>query len=338
MAFRHRLMPLLYINLNSICSEKVPADVLKNLKESFHENTHKNLLLTGELVRIMKLLKESGINVLTYKGPVLAHSAYGNIGYRQFGDIDILTDKAGAQKAKELMNSNGYDLYQHIKADDSTYMKLESEFIFINKNTMQKVEINWNFAGNFFYIPNNSNKLFNKLKIIKIHEFKFYTFNPVNQLLALCIHTAKHNWDRIIWIADINQVILTENFDWNIVLKKAEKIGVKRILLINLFLANLIFELNLPKIIFSEFNKDLTVKKISNQIINRIFIQHKEMINFQSKIFLYIKRRENLKEKLIESLNILTKPNYEDYATIPLPNAFFSLYMFIRPLLILTRI
>ncbi len=55
MATRHRLRPLLYYNLNSICPEKVPENVLVDLKEFYHHNVRKNLMLTGELVKVMEV-------------------------------------------------------------------------------------------------------------------------------------------------------------------------------------------------------------------------------------------------------------------------------------------
>ena len=83
MATRHRLMPLLYYNLNKICPDKVPEDVLVSLREFYHSNVRKNLMMTGELVKVMKLLEEKGVNAVTYKGPVLAQMAYGNVGDRK---------------------------------------------------------------------------------------------------------------------------------------------------------------------------------------------------------------------------------------------------------------
>ncbi len=124
------------MNLNFICPEKVPLEILEKLKIEFHANAKKNMLLTGELVKVMKLLDENGINAVTYKGPVLAHSIYGNIAYRQFGDIDILTDKKGALKSKDIIFSEGYELCRPFKVDDSTYMKLESEYILLIKKTV----------------------------------------------------------------------------------------------------------------------------------------------------------------------------------------------------------
>ncbi len=94
-ATRNRLRPLLYLNLNRVGPEKVPGDVLEGLKEFFKSNARHNLLLTSELVKVMDLLENEGVQAVTYKGPVLAQGAYGNLAYREFGDIDVFIDKKG---------------------------------------------------------------------------------------------------------------------------------------------------------------------------------------------------------------------------------------------------
>ncbi|MDO9045366.1 MAG: nucleotidyltransferase family protein, partial [Methanobacteriaceae archaeon] len=123
MASRHRLRPLLYVNLNSICPENVPEDVLGNLKSYYMTNVQKNLMLTGELVKVIEILESNNIKAIPYKGPVLAASGYGKIGLREFGDIDIFIDKTNAIKVKNAMLSNEYELCPLIKIEDSFYMK-----------------------------------------------------------------------------------------------------------------------------------------------------------------------------------------------------------------------
>ncbi|VXD19174.1 hypothetical protein PL8927_620037 [Planktothrix serta PCC 8927] len=75
MANQHKVMPLLYSNLNAICPESVPKPILTKLKIEFQFNTRKSLLLSGELVRILNLFEKQGIPLLPFKGPVLAVSA-----------------------------------------------------------------------------------------------------------------------------------------------------------------------------------------------------------------------------------------------------------------------
>jgi len=191
MASRHRLMPLLYHNLNSICPEMVPEDVLGELKDNFNANVRKNLMMTGELIKVLNLLESDGITAIPYKGPVLALMAYGNIGLREFGDIDILINKSDALTARNIMVSQQYELDSFIDVEHSIYMKLDSEYRFLNKNNGAKIEINWSFEGLFFSFGNNPEFLFNDLERYNVNSLNFNTFSSVNLLIMLCIHCAK---------------------------------------------------------------------------------------------------------------------------------------------------
>ncbi|MGA9380378.1 MAG: nucleotidyltransferase family protein, partial [Phormidium sp.] len=107
-ATQHKLMPLLYSNLNSICPEAVPKAILTKLKVEFQYHTRHCLFLCGELVRLLNLFEGQGIPVLPFKGPVLAASAYGNLLLRQFGDLDILVHAEDIERAKALFLAQGY--------------------------------------------------------------------------------------------------------------------------------------------------------------------------------------------------------------------------------------
>lgn len=334
-ASRHRLKPLLYYNLNAICPKLVHEDTLKELKDSFNANVCKNLMLTGELIKVLNLLESEGITAIPYKGPVLASMAYGNIGLREFRDLDIFIDKSDVLNAKNIIISQGYELYNPIKIEDSFYMKLEPEYQFINKNIGIIIEVKWKFEGNFFSFS-DSNNLSNKLNTFDFNIFKIKTFSPVNQLLILCIHSAKHDWSSLSWICDISEFISNGNIDLLETLKKAEKLGLKRILLINLSLARIFFDLELPDEILYCLNSNHYVKKFSFQIKKRLFEQNKS-INLFEKFFLDLRKRENRFDSVKDCINGLTKPTYADFKEVPLPEFLFLLYYLIRPILLLKR-
>ena len=263
----HMLTPLLYYNLNSICPEKIPHNIIEELKAYYITNIRKNLLMTGELIKILKLLKYDSINAIPYKGPVLTSLAYDNLSLREFGDIDILINKSDALKAKNIMINNGYELYQPIIINDSFYMKLETEYQFYNRKTGTITEIKWKLEGNFFSFPKNSNNLNEHLEKFDLNGFEVETFSTVDQLLILCIHSAKHDWDRLSWICDISEILKSkEKIDWYEILDKSKKMNIKRLLFVNIILAKDLFKLELPDDILTQLNSDVSAIKISKQI------------------------------------------------------------------------
>lgn len=331
------MKPLLYINLNTSCPENIPEKILNSLKRDFQSNIQNSLLLTSELVKIMKLLELNGIEAVPYKGPILSYTIYNNIGYRQFGDIDILIKEEDALEVKNIMLKQGYDFLTPITIDDEYYMKFATEHQFINRANNSIIEIKWKFAGDFFSFPSKSDILSNNLIEIDINGFKMKTFSPENQLLVLCIHAGKHSWTRLSWICDISEFIQKENINWDETLKKAENLRVKRILLVNLFLAKELFGFEVPTIILDQFDNDKSVKKISLQVKKRIFIDQKYSLSLFEKFFSDIKKRENIFDGIKDSFNGLTKPGYKDYEDLPLPPYLFPLYRLIRPFLLLKR-
>ncbi|NCQ92929.1 MAG: nucleotidyltransferase family protein [Microcystis aeruginosa LG13-03] len=55
-ATQHGVMPLLYWNLNQICPQAIPPNVLAQLQDGFYANGAENLFLAGELLNLLKLL------------------------------------------------------------------------------------------------------------------------------------------------------------------------------------------------------------------------------------------------------------------------------------------
>src|SRR5205823_6122929 len=86
---QHGLVPLLYRKL-SRATAGPPSSLLESIRRQDEINAHRTLWLTRELLHIHKALTASGLEVLPYKGPILAQCLYGNLGIRQFSDLDLL--------------------------------------------------------------------------------------------------------------------------------------------------------------------------------------------------------------------------------------------------------
>ena len=84
----HGVLPLIYWHLRATWPEAVPAVSLDDLRDHFHANAQYNLLLTGALLKLLRLFEAHNIPAMPFKGPVLTAMAYGNITLRQFSDMD----------------------------------------------------------------------------------------------------------------------------------------------------------------------------------------------------------------------------------------------------------
>ena len=96
LAIQHGILPLVYKTIKELSQEKasiVPIEFLTELKAQYMGISQRNMLMSAELIRIMKLLEENGIEALAFKGPTLSQMAYGDITLRQYVDLDILVDE-----------------------------------------------------------------------------------------------------------------------------------------------------------------------------------------------------------------------------------------------------
>ena len=340
MASIHGLNPLLYHNINSICPELVQEGVLSELKKYFNANVRKNLLMTGELIKILKLLKIKGIIAIPYKGPILANFVYGDISLREFNDLDIFVNKCDTYEVYKLMLFLGYELDSYPKRMDiSLYFRTQSEHKFINKSNNIVVEIHNKFQGHFFSFPISPQFLHeeNSLKTIVFNNNQVNVLSNENLILLLCIHCARHDWSKLFWICDLSEMFKNHNINYFKLFENAKKLEVKRILLINLYLANDLFGLKLPDELFNHIKKNPNIENICKRLKKRLLTQNNESLNIYEKIVLDLKKRESLKRGLIDVLVSILKPSYLDFEEFPLPTSLYPLYYIIRPFLLIKR-
>jgi hypothetical protein len=114
-AVQHGIIPLLYQSLNTTCPEAVPKANLAQLQNYFHTNAQRNLFLTNEQLKLLTLFESHSIPAISFKGPVLAVSAYGNLSLRRISDLDILVRERGYHKAKELLFDQGHRMLHDSK-------------------------------------------------------------------------------------------------------------------------------------------------------------------------------------------------------------------------------
>lgn len=293
MAAKHRLRPLLYVNLNAVCGEDIPEDVLGDLKSFYSKNAQKNLFMLGESLKILKQMYSQNITAIPYKGPFLAISAYDNVILREFGDIDIFVQSNDVPKVKEILLSEGYKTYFNFNnVKENRYVKSQRECKFLNDDTGLNIEIHWKYSKLSF--PDNIEFFvgFDNLKKVNIGDLNISSLSDEDLVLVLCLHCASHYWKRLNWLCDINELLKKNDIKWIEILEKAEKWSIKRILLINIILLKNLFGFKFPEYILDEINYDKIAQNISQNLKNNFFKkEYKYTISEEG--YLSFKTREN---------------------------------------------
>jgi hypothetical protein len=332
MARVHWLAPLLYQSLDQIHSEAVPEAVRNQLRDYCTGNTRRNLYLTNVLFKLLNLFEAHGIRAVSYKGPVLAASVYGNLALREFCDLDILVHSKDVLRARDLLLSQGYKSSFHLaNAQETAFLRERCEYTLWNGEEDLLVEIQWNIVPRYFSFHLDFDRLCGRLVPVSIGGRQILTLSPEDSLLILCVHGSKHRWNRLEWICGVAELIRTSgSLNWSQVLNDARRLGAQRMLFLGLFLAKDLLEAGLPTEVLQSAQADPVVKSLASQVREKLFREDgKSQGIFQSAIF-DLKAKERWKDRLRYCFGLVVTPNVEDWESISLPSYLSFLYYPLR--------
>ena len=337
-AHTHGLVPLLYRNLHATCPEAVPKAVLGQLERRFYVNDLKNNFLTRELLRLLHLLKSNGIPAIPYKGPALAVAAYGNVAYRQFGDLDMLIHKQDLTRTKELLISEGYQLQLTSEREEAS-LKYHYHYHFVRNDSRVHVEIHWAFTRTYWSFPIDYQRLWSRLQPVALNGAHVSSFHPEDLLLILCAHAAKHYWERLAWICDVAELIRAHpKLEWEQITRQANEVRSGRILLLGLFLASDLLGAVLPEQVLARVRADPEVEWLGTQVREWLFTANSQPGPAFQRHRFYFRMRERWQDKgsfvchlipiyLCQAITL----NEKDRAFLTLPDSLSFCYYLLRP-------
>lgn len=258
------------------------------------ENTGRNLSLTRELLRVMALLEKAGIRAISFKGPVLAAQYYGEIGLRQFGDLDILVSRRDVPRAQKLLLSNGYRTLLFRWFDPHCQL--------LHPEGKRVVELHRELMPRTFYVPFDWNALWDRSELFSLIGTEVRTLSAEDLLLFLCAHGAKHLWERMVWVCDVAQILRARpQLDWDRLLQSAREAGAERMLLLGLFLAQDLMGVELPVVIVRKASGDAEVKRLVLDMKDRLLRKAIGPFGVVETLPFYLRMRERWGDRIRDS-------------------------------------
>ena len=336
LSYRHAVLPLLYTTLKNILPEE---KLISTLKPYYMNTIQKNMSMSLELIEVLHLFKKFEIDALCFKGPVLSQVAYGDITLRQYGDLDILIKKEDKQKMIDLMIRNKYSPEITLKEQTKhTFLNAVNVLGFSTPSAKSFIEIHWRLLSKNYAIHWEESLLWNKTTSIQINHQTIQTLHFEQSLLYLCAHGSKHLFERLSWVCDIDRSVRNEkNIDWETLLNNAEKLGIRRILLLSLSLAQKLLNLPLPKEIEKKIATDTTIESLLTSIIRLHFSHYAKREKSYSTFKLLYLMRENTNDKFHFIWSALFATKFDDFKFIQLPTYLAFLYPLVRPLRLIIK-
>ena len=331
-AHHHCLAPMLYQHLGAIDSTLVPAYVLDRLQRDIHHNTRSNLFLTGELLKLLDLLAEHGIRAVSFKGPTLALKAYGDVGLRQFGDLDILVHRRDIPKVKDLLISRNFkSTLELTKTQQAALLRFDSAYTFKNQQGVV-LDIHWNLIERHLAFDVDLHGLWDRVEPVIFNGKELLTLSGEDLLLLLCLHGFTHLWERLGWICDVASLIDSrDDLDWELILRNATTLGARKILSLGLLLARDLLGASVPPEVLRSLAPDRRVKSLAEQIRAQLFTEQSVPQGLFAEAATLMSLRERRRDRFKAGVRLALTPRSYDWMFVSVPDSLFFLYYLLRP-------
>ena len=338
LARKHGVMPLLYWNLHTVCPQAVPGATLELLKSFFQDNVRRNLFLSGELIKLLKLLEMEGIPAIPFKGPVLAASVYGSLALRSFWDLDLLVHKRDVLQVKSILLARGYRPEHKLSAlGEVVHLQLDCEYNFDRNYDNLHLEIHWRIVSGYIRFQLDPEGLWERHVLLPFAGTTVRSLSPEDQLLILCLHNgAKHHWQRLSMICDLAELIRShQGMDWEWVLEQAAGLNIRRIIFLGLLMAGDLTGARLPPEVLKRAQQDPEVESLKARIREELFTEVEDPAKNLKNCITYFRMRERLSDRLRYLSHIMsevTTPSEKEEELLLVPAFLYFLYYIIRPI------
>jgi hypothetical protein len=330
LANQHGTTSLLYQNLAPL-DGVIPIAVLQSLRQAYDHNIHKTLFLARELIRILDCLADLGIEVIPYKGIVLAEVYYGDMALRQSGDMDLFVRSQDMARIKNAIRDLGFTPRLSIPEDaEADYIAAGYECTFDCAAGKNLLELQWALQPRYYAVDFDMEGLFDRAVNATLAGRTVKMPSPEDLLLILSVHAAKHVWGRLIWLRDIAQILQRDNLNWDWIQPQARHLGVERILHITLLLLDRFFGTRLPAVVETK----LLMDKTANVLVQQIAISIATGVNYEEEKLSYFRLMMRLRERKTDRLRFLARltftPGPGEWKAVHLPKPLFPLYRLVR--------
>ena len=208
-ARRHRVTQSVFSALRDHAADLVPQGVLETLRRHALTDHAVCQIQAVEIGAISQAFAAAGIDVLVLKGLPLSLGLYGNPAIRGIGDVDLLIDPAQLRHGDRLLTELGY-LRQGAAILDSgqtACLRRVKDIAYRHHVTGQSIELHQRLTENPYLLPCDVPTLWRDRESVMLGGAAIATLPRRSLALYLCIHGSMHCWERLRWLVDLAELL-----------------------------------------------------------------------------------------------------------------------------------
>ena len=208
-----------------------------------------------ELDLISNILYKNNILFVALKNSGIARGLYRYLGASPMGDLDVLVNKKDFRRAHLILKNEGYSLKFRSPLEEDNLELAEqgggAEYS-VNLPSGEHLwfELQWRPVAGRWIRPDQeplADDLIERSHAIK--DTKVRILSPEDNLLQVCLHTAKHTYVRAPGFrlhTDVDRIIRSSDIDWNNFSKLVISLEVRTSVFFSLILAKSLIDTPIP--------------------------------------------------------------------------------------------
>jgi hypothetical protein len=324
---RHGLRPLLHRHLDQ--AEGVPKAARVELWAEAETIARRNREMVRELLRILAVLESLGIRAVAYKGPTLALAAYGELGLREFGDLDLLLRREDVLAAKRALCTSGYlPEFPLTPVVEAAFLDSGAQYHLVIRSECGRflVELHWRTDPDFPVERLDDERWWERTGSMVMNGAAVRVLAPDELLMVLCLHGSKHHWASLGWLVDVAELLRrVPEPDWRALGERSEALGCTRRLGVGLALCESLLGLRLPEAA-RRIAQGPGIKNLAESLASGLFHVAAPEPSVDQALRMSLALFERTDHRIRHCVRTVFSPSLVEWSAWPLPRSLFFLY------------
>lgn len=246
-AAAHGLIPLLHRGLKRSGAGRIPRGRAEELERAALGIAARNMLLSEELVAILRAFEAGRLPCAPLRGPALAEQLYGDSGARPMGDLDLLVRKEDVGEVAAILRRLGFREMDRRLGFARAYSYTLK--FFKDRHGWVIVEPHWTLAYPPYADRLDMELVWERCVRGRVLGVETWVLSREDLLFNLCLHLIHRDASApLLWFYELDRFVRKEGagLDWSRVLSLSRGTGVEFLLLRALERVNALFATPLP--------------------------------------------------------------------------------------------
>lgn len=309
------------------------APALSRLKAAHNLNALRNIYLADALKRLLAALDNAGIAALSFKGPLLAKIAFGDLALRVFSDLDILVRERDVPRSADLLRNLGYaaETYDAEAFRSGFFDAVEGGFR--NRQGPVLVDLHWRLSPGSYPFGPDGEEVWERSVREELDGVELRTLAHDDLLLYLCVHASRHGWASLKHVCDVAHLVRAGNLDWEAVIARAGRTRCLRMLRTGLLLASDLLGTPVPPDVIAAARSDRGAASLAASLgVGLLDSLNSDSEPARGEFRVSVGAIERAGDKVRYCAVRALRPTMLDWQFRPLPRRLYPLYYLVRPL------